>query len=141
MAVTVTLDFLKAQKPQGLASGLAMLTGSIAFDDSYPTGGEDISDISKHFKNCLRIICENSGGYMFEYDRTNDLLLVYVPFGAVAGSGTSGADNALFKSGDTPPVVEVNGSGTAFQVSGRQVLDTTDLSALTGVSFIAIGLI
>ena len=139
MAVTVTLDFPKPLKAQGLNPGLAMLTGTIAFDSSYPTGGEDITDISALFKTCLQIICDGFGGYLFTYDKTNEMLKALAPVSVVAGSGTADANNTVLKSATA--TLEVGGTGTAFQTAGVEALDTTDLSGLTAVRFIAVGLI
>lgn len=36
-----------------------LLTGSYAFDNSYPTGGEDISDIFNQFSSLLGLVIEH----------------------------------------------------------------------------------
>lgn len=110
MALTVTLDMPLAKKAHGLQPGLAMLSGSIDFDSSYPTGGESATGITSHFKTCHRVIFDNTDGYLFEWDKTNKKIIVYQTV-----DGTAGTRN--------------------------QVTSTTDLSSLTGVSFIAVGFI
>lgn len=141
MAVTVTFDFPKAKELlDGRIRGLALISGTIAFDSSYPTGGEDITDITKKFKTCYQIICDNFGGYLFTFDKTNSLMKVLAPVDVIAGSTSAGANNYLVKS-DTAGKVEVAGTGTAYQSAGAEVLDTTDLSGLTAVRFIALGVI
>lgn len=134
MAVTVTFDIPKAERLSH-DSRLALISGTIAFDSSYPTGGEDITDITDKFKECLQIQCDNFGGYLFTFDKTNSMLKVLAPVDVVAGSGTAATNNFVFKN----TVLEVDGTGTAFQVPGAEVLNTTDLSALTAVRFIALG--
>jgi hypothetical protein len=138
MAVTVTLDF---PKPERISkdSRIAVLSGTIAFDSSYPTGGEAITGITGKFKSCLQILFDNYGGYLFSFDKTNSKLKAFAPVNVVAGSGTAATNNYVFKSATA--TLEVDGTGTAFQVAGAEVLDTTDLSGLTAVRFFAIGLL
>ena len=135
MALIVTLDTPKAER---ISRNLHLISGVIAFDAEYPTGGELLTDISKHFIRLLRLVCDQKDGYLFEFDKTNNKLKARVPVNAVAGSGTADANNTLMKSATS--TVEVAGTGAAFQVAGAEVLDTTNLSGVTGVSFIAIGL-
>lgn len=42
----------------------------ITFDSSYPTGGEAL-DLTSYVNNIETAMIEGSGGYVFEYDRTN----------------------------------------------------------------------
>lgn len=98
MAISVTKDYPHAKK---LGKGVWLLCGVLAFDSSYPTSGEDASPISKYFKDIKRIVFDCKQGYNFEYDNTNDKVLVYF--------------------------------------AGYQVTDGFDLSALTGIGFVAIG--
>lgn len=85
MAVVVTKDM---PRPQLLAkdSSYGILSGSIAFDNSYPTNGESITDITKYFKSCFQIMVEPSLGYLFTYDKTNAKIKVYEKVDAVAGT-------------------------------------------------------
>lgn len=78
MALTVTLDVPGAVRTSG---GWGRLTGSIAFDSSYPAGGEAATDISKYFLSgrLYQLRCEQSGGYGFEYDKTNNKIKVFGP--------------------------------------------------------------
>ena len=111
MAVTVTLDFPRVEGlERGSAQrGLGLISGAIAFGSSYPTGGEDITDITDKFKTCLHIICEAAGGYSFEYDKTNGKLKAYW-----VDTTTDGAPQA-------------------------EVTNATDLSGVTAAKFIALG--
>lgn len=75
MALTVTLDKKVPQKAQG--EGFGVLTGTIAFDSSYPTGGEALTGLSKYFKDLYCVITDCYGGISTGYDRTNNKLLAY----------------------------------------------------------------
>lgn len=61
---TVTLDAagpgLAATRPVYAANPRAvkLISGSFAFDNSYPTGGESLSGITDHFRECLGIIMD-----------------------------------------------------------------------------------
>jgi len=48
----------------------------ITFDDSYPTGGEAL-DLTAYVENIETVGIEVSGGYVFQYDRTNKKVLAY----------------------------------------------------------------
>ena len=48
----------------------------ITFDDSYPTGGEPL-DLTTYVENIETVSIEVSGGYVFQYDRTNKKVLAY----------------------------------------------------------------
>lgn len=118
MALTVTNHAgtgpgIAGTRPVYAASGgrgLKFVTGTIAFDASYPTGGEATTDISGHFTELLGVIFESKSGYTFSYDYTNNKVLAYV------------GDNDAVADGPQ-----------------AQVADTTDLSAVTGVRFLAFG--
>lgn len=85
-----------------------MIGKTIAFDSSYPTGGEalSIADLDLGAEPVLVLIPPKSG-YIFEYDYTNHKVLVYVEEAVAAGG----------------PLLEV--------------ANTTDLSAITGVRVVA----
>lgn len=84
---------------------------TIAFDSSYPTGGEAIAPAAKFgLQKVNMVITQPKSGYTFEYDYTNDKLLVYW------GDNNNASDG---------PSVEV--------------ANTTNLSTLTGVKAIVIG--
>jgi len=133
--VVVTFDFPRPQFILGKSPKVGTISGTIAFDASYPTGGESITDITGKFKTCYTVVCESNTGYMFEFDKTNSKLKVLAPVNVVAGSGTAATNNFVFKN----TVLEVDGSGTAFQQPGVELIDTTNLAALTAVRFIATG--
>jgi len=135
MPLTVTLDLPK--KAERISRNLHILTGVIAFG-TYPVGGELLTDISKYFITLNRLVCDQKDVYLFEFDKTNNKVKVRVPVNVVADTGIADANNTIMKSATS--TLEVAGTGTAFQVAGAEVLDTTDLSGVIGVSFIAVGL-
>lgn len=84
---------------------------TVAFDSSYPTGGEPLTAADLGFSVAPRDVrIEPKGGYVFEYDRTNSKVLAYY------GDNNNASDG---------PLIEVP--------------NTTDLSAITGVKVIARG--
>jgi hypothetical protein len=109
MALTVTKDGhfnTNYSINAALAYGMKMEMGSIAFDSSYPTGGEALAF---GFTPAI-VIAEPNLGYVFQYDYTNKKLLAYyADYDAVA-------DGALI-----------------------QVANTTNLSGLTAVKYVAFG--
>ena len=72
--IVATLDYPHAKK---LGKGVWLLCGVIAFDSSYPSDGEAATPISKYFKDIKRIVFDSKDGYSFEYDNSNDKILVY----------------------------------------------------------------
>lgn len=88
---------------------LAILLGEIDFDASYPTGGEAL-DLSALIKKILYIQFESMAGYIFRYDHDNSKVMAYW------GDNDNAAHAAL-----------------------AEVTNTTDLSALAGVKFMAFG--
>ncbi|MBT9168476.1 MAG: hypothetical protein DDT19_01821 [Syntrophomonadaceae bacterium] len=69
--LTITRQTAAAQR---ISRDLAIVTGIIAFGPSYPAGGEDVSAITRLFKDCYGIICNPVAGFLFEFDdRTSRL--------------------------------------------------------------------
>jgi len=136
MAITVTLDYPRTRK---IAKNLRMISGSIAFDANYVTGGElanGANGITRHFKSCKEVICEAKSGYMFEWDATNKKIKVLAPNNVVEGNATADANNTLVVANS---VVEVAGDGSAVQALGGEMANDANLAALTGVKFVAYG--
>ena len=136
MSLTVTLDFPRAQAMGKGGHKGKYLTGSIAFDSSYPTGGESANDITKYFNSCKNVMCEQKAGYLFEFDATNKKIKVMVPFATQANGATAGANNTVVVANSQ---TEIAGTGTPAQYAGTEVANTANLVALTGVKFLATG--
>jgi len=103
-AVTLSGDWLHS------IGDLRLVTGTVAFDSSYPTGGESITAAAFGLGVVDFLIANASGGYVFFWDSANSKLIAYYADYNAAGDG------ALI-----------------------QVPDTTDLSALTAIPVLAIG--
>ena len=108
--LNITPDNAGMNDVRAVGMQLKILTGTFDFDDSYPTGGESF-DVSNFFpKGVVAVIPSPKSGYVFEYDSDDEKLLAYyADYDAVD-------DGALI-----------------------EVANTTDLSSITGVRFIALG--
>jgi hypothetical protein len=52
--------------------------GEIAFDSSYPTGGEEVpKNMLKYVKNVKYVFIQPIKGYTFSYDATNKKIIAY----------------------------------------------------------------
>lgn len=80
MALTVSLDYSRAHR---ISRELFQITGSIAFDTSYAFGGESISDADLKMRDVLDVQFGQSGGYTFEWDKTNNKVKVFQPTPAI----------------------------------------------------------
>ena len=141
-------------KGHNIVGNIRQTIATIDFDSIYPTGGESLTarNLALGTVDNLQVFPKN--GYMFEYDYTNSKLKAYFPT-AAHGHNTSvgataiaaGADNTIIKNaaGDG---IEVAGTGTSFTVAtsslvgaqaGAEVPNTTNLSALTNVRIVAMG--
>lgn len=85
------------------------VVGTIAFDSSYPTGGESLTAANIGLGVIDHMTIEPKGGYVFEYDYANKKVLAYVEEAVAAGG----------------PLLEV--------------ANAVDLAAVTGVKFRAVG--
>lgn len=85
-------------------------TARLAFDNSYPTGGEPLAPLDLGLSSIDCLIVSRTAGYTFEFVYTTNKLMVLV------GDYDNAADG---------PLVEV--------------ANATDLSALTAVHFIVFG--
>lgn len=91
---------------------LAIVEGSLDFDTSYPTGGESISDIFNNFVKLSVLLIAPQSGYVFETDYTNKKVKVmYANYPAAA-------------------------AGALIEVPNG-----TNLSALTSVKYVAVGIV
>lgn len=107
MALTVTISQF------GPSGNMNRVVGTLAFDASYPTGGESLTAANVGLASAYPIKVQPYGGYVFDYDATNSKVRAYRQ---TDPADTGGADVALV-----------------------EVADTTDLSALTAVPFEALG--
>ncbi len=124
----------------------------VAFDSSYPTGGESLSLSLIGLMEVDIVLISQKSGYVMEYDYTNSKILVYrMPAHAhdlvfkanAAANAVTMAANSLrnVSAGDLTVAGGGADGGIAAQAAGAlaEVSNTTDLSALTGVRILAIG--
>lgn len=107
MALVITKDagnYGAVFPVQAVAKGnVRLLTGSVAFDSSYPTNGEAM-DLSVYFPVALKgVLFEETTGYRFEYDYTAKKVKVYSKVAkpvilnftrSVKGSANTDSENA-----------------------------------------------
>lgn len=139
MALTVTLP----RDGSGLVGNLRWVRGTIDFDSSYPTGGESLTAANLGLRTIDLLLVQPQTGLVFEYDYTNAALLAYVQGVAIAAAGAATIDDfALTGVGaSTARSIGLDASATTPVLFGglKQVANTTDLSTITGVRFLAFG--
>lgn len=107
---TVTLDAagpgLAATRPVYASNprAIKLISGKFSFDSSYPTGGESLSGITDHFRECLGIMMDQP---IIVGAQTGKFL-------KVSGSGV--AWNALLFTNAAPFVQVANGSDQSLVV-------------------------
>lgn len=131
-------------------------TFDVAFDSSYPTGGESLSLSLIGLNEANIVLISQKSGYVFEYNYTNNKVLVYrsaanthahdLVFKAnAAANAVTMATNSLHNA--TVGDLTVAGGGADGGIANitvaaaplAEVTNATDLSTLTGVRFLAIG--
>ena len=69
----------------------AVITGQISIS-AYPTDGESLAAITGKFKRIGRIMFNNEGGFLTQYDKVNNKLMVYATADTVPGTRVEVAD-------------------------------------------------
>ena len=124
----------------------------IAFDASYPTGGEALTPGDVRMRKFDLVMVSGKSGYVFEYDYTNQLLKAMTPTNehlhTITLSGTH-AGNAVELSANSNDAALGDAGGTGYTgITGVQnaaagaaaeVGNTTNLSAVTAVKAFFIG--
>jgi len=163
MALAVTIK--KATK---LVNGVRFAIGTIAFDSSYPTGGEALAKEALGFSGEIAgAVFAPTAGYLFSYDLSNEKVIAYTPVKTVAAhthtfTGTAMSitpttlggepttkllqnDAGTLKSTDITaiplgtPAGTLSSAGAIAAAAAAEVANTIDLSALTVVPFFAWG--
>lgn len=134
MALTITIDREERMGRRFYRSG------TIAFDSSYPTGGEPLTPSDLRIRTIDILLAAPAGGLMFEYDNANQKLKAIYP------TGGSAAPAALADPAITVPTGATAVTSTAAQPDltetaglSKEVANATDLSTITGVRFVALG--
>ena len=120
-----------------------IMKANIAFDSSYPTGGEALTPSTLGLNEVEILLVSPQAGYLFEYDYSNEKLKALTPRAAQAAVTTdkvtivaSGAANITDGQSCT---VDSTFRSAVDAAAGAEAANTTDLSAVTGVRVLAIG--
>lgn len=127
MALTVTREKI-------MTSGDAhRIIGTIAFDSSYPTGGESLTAADFGLTAIRELELKESGGYTFSWDKTNNKVLVYgtgrafasINSTAVEASGTT-SEQDLQTVTLTGGVLAATGDYVEIEASGITAANTNN---------------
>lgn len=112
------------------ARPLAIKHYTLAFDSSYPTGGESISDIwTNDFVEVKQILLGNEDGYVFDADLTNKKVLAYR-----AQTNSGAAVKSAVIAGGAAGALTVTGIATADTLIGVIRLDRDATAANINIS-------
>lgn len=143
MALTVTIDGevqLGAQMTKG-DRRMRQIMGTMDFDRSYPTGGEALPSTFP-LTTIKGMKIETKSGYMFECDRSAKKIKAFHPRAAItntlAASVNAGA-TSVTSTAANGAIITLSGNAGVAAGPGAEVPNLTNLSALTGVGFIAWG--
>lgn len=134
MALTI------ANLKRGNAGSLRIHTGTVAFDSSYPTGGEALTPSNIALATIESIWVEDALGFSFEYDYTDQKLKARCPgvVTTVAGAGVLD-DFPLSGVAATAASIGLTAGNATTRFGGAvEVASTEDLSTITA-RFVAIG--
>ena len=98
MAITVTIDEDVSYAPK---HDSVEVWASLAWDSSYPTGGEAVSAGDFGLNEVLKIDINPAGGYVFSWDQENSKILAYYGGASTASGALPEASNTLDLSGLT----------------------------------------
>lgn len=125
----MALAFTITGKPEYVGK-YKRVSGTIAWDSSYPTGGEDYS--TGLGSDVLELNCPPYLGYSFQPDYTNKKILAYA-LATAGGAAAAGTDALSIKSS-----VLSRESASASTAPLNEVHNTKDLSGLTAAPFTAL---
>jgi hypothetical protein len=125
MALTVT------KETTGLAGNQYRIIGTIAFDSSYPTGGESLTAANVGLTTLNELELKETSGYTFQWDKANAKVKVYaMPQRFVAVNSTSTdatgttSEQNLATATLTGGVLAVNGDAVEIIASGITAANT-----------------
>jgi len=118
---------------------------TIAFDNSYATGGESLTAADMGLRVVDFISFQPQIGFVFEYDYTNSKVKVYTQGAAHAAAGAATLDDYAVTAG--PGVssgISIAREASAGAVTSRwgplkEIANTDDLSTITSVRVVAFG--
>ena len=137
--MALTISNLRHTGMSGMRSKLC----DIAFDSSYPTGGEALTPASLGLERIEHISIEPNGGYFFEYDYDNAKLKAFTPTATQTAVTTDEVTIAASGAGAITDgqscLVAATFRSAVDASAGGEVGNTTDLSGVTSVKVMAIG--
>ena len=137
MALTISITRRNTMGHQHVVSG------TIAFDSSYATGGEAMAPSALGLSTIDLMLVESTKGLTYEYDYTNSKLKAYAQGALVGTAGSATMDDFPVTAGPgvtgSTSLSLASGSGTVTWGTLKEVPSTNDLSTITGVRFVAIG--
>ena len=142
MALTVTLTGDWAS----ISGNKNTVTGTLAFDSSYPTGGESLTAAAIGLGAIDFIQFAPVGGVTPVVETSLPARTVnvkaYVPGATVGATGTETVDDTPLSGVAASTAVSISSTAASetFQFGlMKEVADTEDLSTLTGIHFTAVG--
>lgn len=129
MALTFTCDYPRAKR---ISRRMKMITGNVAFDSAYVTGGELANDsangITRYFKSCKNIELSPANGYVFKYDAANTKIQAFVPVSLANTAVVAGANNTVVMANSQ---LEHAGDGAGGQIVLTEVANDANLANVT----------
>lgn len=121
-----------------------IVTGTIAFDSSYPAGGESFTAADLGLRTVDLMVLPPSSGFTYEYDYTNSKVKVYTQGVAHGAAGAVTLDDYPVTAGPGATAsssISREASATSPLRMGpmKECADTDDLSTVTGVRFVCFG--
>ena len=115
----------------------------IAFDASYPTGGESLTPGDLGLSVATHVSVAGNSGYVFEYDYTNEKVKAMTPTAAQAAVTTDKVTITASGSGSITDgqscTVDATFRSAVDAAAADEVGNTTDLSGVTSVKVMFIG--
>ena len=134
MALTIT----RSGDWHGVAGNLRYAYVRVAFDSSYPTGGESFVPSDVGMREFVDVKIHPTSGFVFEYDYTNEKILVYTQGVAHGSAGSVTLDDYPVTAGPgatSGASISREASATSPLRMGplKEIASTDDLSTVTGV--------
>ena len=123
MALTVAVS------EHGIANNKRSNRGTLAFDSSYPTGGESLTASNVGLSRIEEMLLQPKSGYSFEFDHDNDKVIVYSATALPSTVGTINDNNNAATQGGAvyavPKTMAANVSDE-FVADGTKVVEIVD---------------
>ena len=129
MALTVSLN---TRKPERVGQHLRMIVGTFNCDNSYATGGYDLSTpLGKYLRSIYQVVCDQTAGYLFQFDKANSKLKVLYPTKSASAHTHTFTGTALAAHGHK--ALTVKASETAADATAFVSITEGDGTAQAGV--------